>query len=455
MAWARRLVLCLTLGLTQVHAQPVTPGVESQGAVVAGERLSDWLLRHPQHDDAVALHWLVPTERASQTKLRNALIRQLEAQNTPLKAQATGLIQLVEQLPVTGRTLLASTDPYWLKGVPAQDPVLGANDAVRVLSRQSSVAVLDARGKVCLVAHVAMARAHDYLRACKGADGLDQLDWAWLVQPDGRVIKAGLNTWNLSASSDISLAPGAWLWAPSRTALLSSSFSDNMARFLSLQLPAQMLFADLPVLPEPQREPVATRAYALAVTSNDWGNVGLLQTPTARMQPAGHVGATISGVFPYTNANVILQPTDWLEFGFRYTDIANRLYGPEIAGTQSYKDKSVDAKLRLQQESAIAPELAVGARDIGGTGLFSGEYLVASKRWGNWDASLGMGWGYLGGRGTIKSPLGFLGDAFKTRSNSDDFSSSQDNYKSFFQGDAALFGGVQWQSDNGQWGAQG
>ncbi|KJT46493.1 hypothetical protein SEEH8319_19299, partial [Salmonella enterica subsp. enterica serovar Heidelberg str. 579083-19] len=28
------------------------------------------------------------------------------------------------------------------------------------------------------------------------------------------------------------------------------------------------------------------------------------------------------------------------------------------------------------------PQVAVGARDIGGTGLFDAEYIVASKAWG-------------------------------------------------------------------------
>jgi hypothetical protein len=140
-----------------------------------------------------------------------------------------------------------------------------------------------------------------------------------------------------------------------------------------------------------------------------------MQTPTARMESTGAVRLHISNVEPYTRGNVMLQPLDWLEAGFRYSSISNRLYGPSIAGNQAYKDKSIDVKIRLREESDTWPQLALGVRDLGGTGLFSGEYLVAGKRWGNWDASLGLGWGYLGARGNVRNPLSLLGARFDTR----------------------------------------
>ncbi len=50
-----------------------------------------------------------------------------------------------------------------------------------------------------------------------------------------------------------------------------------------------------------------------------------------------------------------------------------------FSGDQTYKDKAFDVKLRLWEESYWMPQVAVGARDIGGTGLFDAEYIVASK----------------------------------------------------------------------------
>ena len=61
-------------------------------------------------------------------------------------------------------------------------------------------------------------------------------------------------------------------------------------------------------------------------------------------------------------------------------------------GVQSYKDKGIDVKFRAWKETAYVPQVAVGLRDIGGTGFFAGEYVVANKRTGDLDWSLGLGW---------------------------------------------------------------
>lgn len=98
------------------------------------------------------------------------------------------------------------------------------------------------------------------------------------------------------------------------------------------------------------------------LTQNDFGGVGLMQTPTARMAPAGELSVNASRTEPYTRYSVSLQPFEWLEGSFRYTAITNRRYGPEsLSGDQSYKDKAVDLKVRLWQESHWAPELALGS----------------------------------------------------------------------------------------------
>ena len=47
----------------------------------------------------------------------------------------------------------------------------------------------------------------------------------------------------------------------------------------------------------------------------------------------------------------------------------------------------------------------VGLQDAIGTGIYGGEYLVASKRFGPVDLSLGMGWGRLGTGADLPNPL--------------------------------------------------
>ena len=192
-----------------------------------------------------------------------------------------------------------------------------------------------------------------------------------------------------------------------------------------------------------QQTAVPLHGFDLSV--DDWGEPGVLQTPSARMYPAGTAIASISHVFPYSRLNFMFQPLSWLEFGFRYTDILNQAYGPaSLSGNQSYKDKSADLKLRLHQETHYWPELSLGFQDVAGTGLFSSEYLVGSKRFGNFDVSAGLAWGYLGGRQDLKNPLSLLSKSFNTRVNSSSPTGGSFSFKSYFHGRTAPFVGVQY-----------
>lgn len=201
------------------------------------------------------------------------------------------------------------------------------------------------------------------------------------------------------------------------------------------------------VLPAPGPA-VSARSRSLVTTASDWGGVGLLQTPTARMEKAGHLTVNFSRMYPYFQGNIMVQPLDWLEAGFRYTNISNRFYSadPNFSGNQADKDKSLDAKFRLWTESASVPEVALGFRDIAGTGLFSGEYLVAGKRTGAFDWSLGLGWGYVGGRGNLRNPLARIRSSFDTRGVNNVATGGNFAFKSYFHGPTALFGGVQYQT---------
>lgn len=182
------------------------------------------------------------------------------------------------------------------------------------------------------------------------------------------------------------------------------------------------------------------------VFQSDFGGVGLLQTPTARMAPLGEMSVTYDQVDPYTHLAFSLQPFEWMEAGFRYTQIDNRLFGKSIAGDRDYLDKGVDLKLTAINERRYVPQVAIGFRDFGGTGLFGSEYVVANKRWYNFDFSLGLGWGYLGSRGDIGNPLGVFGSRFKQRINEDTGQGGDFNIKQLFSGRPSVFGGIQYQT---------
>ena len=141
------------------------------------------------------------------------------------------------------------------------------------------------------------------------------------------------------------------------------------------------------------------------------------------------------------------NPFDWFEASYQYTDVNNKLYSEsrEFSGSQSYKDKSFDAKFRIIKERAYFPQVAVGFTDFGGSSLFSSEFIVASKMIGNIDFTLGVGWGTMA-NGNINNPLIKLDSGFKSRirNRSGDTQGGEINYATFFSGeDAGLFGGVE------------
>ncbi|APX93268.1 hypothetical protein BWR19_10190 [Halomonas sp. 1513] len=191
---------------------------------------------------------------------------------------------------------------------------------------------------------------------------------------------------------------------------------------------------------------VPAQNLGLGKGQSDFGGVGLMQTPTARMAPFGSMSGSFNRTAPYRRYNLFFQPAEWLEGGFRYVQVENRTFTAAGEGTPNL-DKGVDAKLRLWNESRYLPALAVGLRDLGGTTLFGAEYLVASKRWHDLDFSLGLGWGYLGNEADLRSPLGVLDSRFDERpGEAGGDQGGEFAVDALFRGSAAVFGGVEYQT---------
>lgn len=181
-------------------------------------------------------------------------------------------------------------------------------------------------------------------------------------------------------------------------------------------------------------------------TLNDFGGVGLVQTPTARFSEDGQFYFGANRVYPYERYFVTAQATPWLEATLRYSSVDNRLYSafPEFSGDQSYKDRGLDVKLEMLREGRIRPALAFGARDFLGTGLFSSEYFVASKMLGPFDASIGIGWGNMGTRDHFRNPFTLVSSRFRRRGGFEGLGGSLGN--DYFKGPVALFGGVSYET---------
>ena len=168
------------------------------------------------------------------------------------------------------------------------------------------------------------------------------------------------------------------------------------------------------------------------------------------MADDGDIAFTASYNSPYSRYNLTVQPLPWLESSFRYINVSNIRYGAlNVSGRQSYKDKSIDFKVRLWQESRSIPEVAFGVRDLGGTGFFSSEYLVANKNFGPVDASVGFATGYIGNRGDFTNPLASIDDRFKDRrpiAKSNINTAGRFGLSNMFKGPVGIFGGVTYQT---------
>lgn len=175
-----------------------------------------------------------------------------------------------------------------------------------------------------------------------------------------------------------------------------------------------------------------------------FGTPGLVDMPTAEVLPDGMLAFT-SANFHNTNRNTLtFQMLPWVYGSFRYSYLQDFEFAPGL----SRYDRSFDIHFQLRNESARAPALALGLRDFGGTGVYAGEYLAATKTFaGQVKVTGGIGWGRFAGRGAFGNPLSFLGKRFETRpaSNAGGLSTTgQLDFGNWFRGDAALFGGVQW-----------
>ncbi|CAI3796557.1 YjbH domain-containing protein [Rheinheimera sp. MM224] len=178
------------------------------------------------------------------------------------------------------------------------------------------------------------------------------------------------------------------------------------------------------------------------------GGVGLIQMPTARHNAEGSFSLNYQDSEEYRFWSASLQLFPWMETTVRYTDVRTKLYSdvPSFSGDQTYKDKGIDVKFRLWQESEFLPDLSVGFRDFGGTGLFESEFIAASKRIGPFDFHLGLGFGYLGRKDNISNPFCDIKDSFCSRPGGFSGSGGKIDYQKFFKGPASLYGGIEYQT---------
>ena len=184
--------------------------------------------------------------------------------------------------------------------------------------------------------------------------------------------------------------------------------------------------------------------YKVEPSASNYGNTGIIEIPNARMMDEAKLRFNFSSSYPNEYTSLTASPFNWFEATYRYTEIKNRLYGPSsYSGNQTLKDKGFDVKFLIKKESYYIPAFALGLRDIAGTGLFSSEYLVASKRFGQLDLTLGLGWGALGSDDNISNPFELIHDSFSSRDGSFGQGGAF-SVKDWFSGRTSLMGGIEY-----------
>lgn len=174
-------------------------------------------------------------------------------------------------------------------------------------------------------------------------------------------------------------------------------------------------------------------------TLNTLGVPGLLDMPSAHTMEDADASVTVSA-FRNTQRNTFhFQITPRVSGVFRYSYIDN------FVGRGAFYDRSFDLRYVLAEETRTRPAVTLGLQDFGGTGVYGGEYVVATKTVGRWRATGGLGWGRFGSRKGFDNPLGVIDSRFDTRPGQDPGGDTgQLDVDHWFRGDAAFFGGVQY-----------
>ncbi len=171
-------------------------------------------------------------------------------------------------------------------------------------------------------------------------------------------------------------------------------------------------------------------------TLNFFGQPGLIDMPEGRSLPDGEIGVTISNFTGTTRYSLIAQVHPRIAGTFRYVAIQDY----NAAGFSTFFDRSFDLRFTVLRENRTFPEVTVGLQDFVGTGVYSAEYLVATKSLTRrLHLTGGLGWGRLAGGGPLP---GFSERPELTPDITDE--GGETNLDTLFRGDIGFFGGISW-----------
>ena len=151
-------------------------------------------------------------------------------------------------------------------------------------------------------------------------------------------------------------------------------------------------------------KPLKASEFEDTASLNMYGMPGEIDLPSAKNVPDGQFSVSSTAFGGTIRVNLSFQIFENLTGAFRYARI------PSASGDHNgyYWDRSFDFHYLAFKEKPFFPSVALGARDFIGTGLYSGEYIVATKSIGyRTKISGGLGWGRLAGKNSFNNVLGF------------------------------------------------
>ncbi len=147
--------------------------------------------------------------------------------------------------------------------------------------------------------------------------------------------------------------------------------------------------------------PVKADKFENTSSLNSFGMPGEIDLPSAINLPDGQFSVSSSAFGGTIKVNLSFQILENLTGAFRYA----RIPGGNFRGYTW--DRSFDIHYLLYGEKSSFPAIAIGLRDFIGTGLYTGEYFVASKSFGSkLNVSAGLGWGRFAGTNTYSNIFG-------------------------------------------------
>ncbi len=180
------------------------------------------------------------------------------------------------------------------------------------------------------------------------------------------------------------------------------------------------------------------------------GQTGLIDMPSGEQQPDGYLTLDHSQFGPVYRNSLRFQISPRLSGVFRYVGLHQwnaNFCPPDCGGVNifdTYYDRNFDISYQILTEGRYLPAVTIGLQDFVGTGLSAGEYVAATKTVNpRLKVTAGVGFGRLGSYNSFGQPFG-------PRAVVDIGNGGNFNFKQWFHGNAAFFGGVEYQI-NDKW----